>query len=179
MAKNTDPIRAVTKVPNIGLRGRELVREFRRKMREAHLEAREEGKRILSDAILASGFLRPIRLVKSVSAVFVKDDNEKGFTTAIGFKKPGSEYAFFANYGSDPHRTFASSGGKTMRQNLLSWARAKGVDERAVWHIQKRIREEGTEGGHFIERATPKIEKAFERVARKKVREFTGSRNRK
>jgi hypothetical protein len=163
-----DNVNVVTQIPDIGLVGTEIKRKFRAAVKEAHLEAVRKAKETLKASIILKGSVATKNLLKSVSDKFVKDSSVDGFTSQIYFKRPGSGYAYYANYGR-------SAGGFPPRKVMLKWARAKGIEENAVYPISRKIADEGTKSRYFMEDAEAKIDKIRENVVSKAVSQFVRS----
>lgn len=166
MALNTNPITVKTKVPGI-YRNEERVRLFRKHMREAHKKAVRDAESLLKTAIKTSGAVATRRLLNSVTSKMVEGKHATAtmFETEVGFKAPGSAYAYFANYGRD-------SGGLPPYVEISVWARAKGIPEDAVDKIRAHIAHYGTEGHGFMELVQPMIERNNARLANEAVEKF-------
>ena len=166
MALNVVPVKVSTKVPAI-YRNKERVAAFRRHMRNAHKKAVKDAESLLKTAIKTSGAVATRRLLNSVTAKMVSGKNATAmfFETEVGFKAPGSAYAYFANYGRDP-------GGPPPYIEISTWARARGIPQEAVEKIRSHIAHYGTEGHGFMELVQPMIERNNARVASEAVVQF-------
>lgn len=165
MALNTSPITAVIKMPDLNLRGREIKKSFRAYIRAVQFEISEMGKDVLRNALILTGSVATGGLYKSVSSRLVANSSVEGFTREIGFKKPGSEYAFFADQGRD-------SGGAPPYESIARWARAKGIDSSAINNIRYHIAEYGTEGHEFMDIALPIINRRAEAILERRTRQY-------
>lgn len=165
MPLNTSPIKAITKVPNLALKGQELKRDFRSYMKRVDKEISEMGKEVLRNAIIFTGAVATGTLLKSVTSRLVANPSVEGYTREIGFKKPASDYAYYADEGRE-------AGGVPPRSALVRWARAKGIDNGAVNSIRWHIAEYGTEGHNFMEVAEPIIERKTKSILQKRTEQY-------
>jgi hypothetical protein len=166
MGVNTLPTKVVTKFPDFNLKGKKIKEAFEKALKDAHQESSLKATEILKDAIRFKSASATGTLINSVYRRLLQ--NKAGqFTSNIGFQKPASEYAFFANFGRH-------SGKKPPFDAIAKWASAKkGITDVAfIWYLVNRIGEEGTEGTHFMEYAEPRIEKNTAEILAKKLDEF-------
>ena len=160
-------IKVSTKIPDFQLASKTLLREFNASVKRIHKDVARDAKNILQEAILASDKYATGGLFKSVTARLLESTSNR-FVTQIGFKSPGNEYAQYANFGR-------GSGGIPNLTSLRRWARAKGIEQKAVWAIARKIADEGTEDvgeDAFMGDASIKIERMFERTVRKRIEEL-------
>jgi|SRR6476661_825914 len=160
-----NPISVKTTLPDFKAKSREIQREFRKFIRNTHKEITDMAKETLRDAIRLTDSVASQRLLKSVSALAVANSGSDGYTTALGFKKPASSYALYANEGRP-------AGLRPPLAAIQSWARAKGIPETAVGGIWVSIGMHGTQGKHFMEVAEPKIRKKQDAILRKNFASF-------
>ncbi len=168
MPLNTSAIEVKTKIPNFKAKGEELQREFRRMVRETHKEILVMAKRVVQDQIILSGAVARRRLLNSVSAKAVASPTSDEYLAEIGFKKPASSYAYFANYGRDP-------GVRPPVKAIRDWARAKGIDPNLVGKIVWSIGQYGTKGHYFHEDSIPIIKRNSKSLLAENVDRFKRS----
>jgi hypothetical protein len=151
MALSTVPIKVTTNVPK-KYRREEMVRRYKQHMNAAHRKSVDSAKRTLKEAIRLTGAVASRALLNSVTSRLISSraTSNMMFETEVGFKPPGSSYAFWANYGRD-------AGGMPPANRILSWMRKKGIAEEHLFAIMRTIADEGTEGHEFLELAIPII----------------------
>lgn len=167
MGLNTVPIKVSTSLPDFKVRGKRLKEKFAQFLKQTHDEISLMAKQTLKDSIKVKGKVATRTLLESVyRRLLVRKDI---LESNIGFQKPASEYAFFANYGR-------ARGKKPPFTAIAKWASAKGIsDVKFVWYVVNKIGEEGTEGGHFIEHAEPIIERKKKQILKTRLEEFKRS----
>lgn len=168
MPLNVSPTKVITKIPSLSKRGRDITLAFRKQMNAAHKEASNSAQDILRRAIKLSGAVATGKLMDSVTAKMVGASSSDMYTSEVGFKKPASQYAYFANYGRD-------SGGIPPLKAILKWMQAKGIDSKFLYAIAISIGQYGTDGHHFMELAAPEIRKGTKVILDKRIREFKRS----
>jgi hypothetical protein len=163
-------VKVQTKIPNFKALNKRIEKEFRTKVKAIHTEVTNEAKKILTDSIIEGDKVATGNLLKSVSARFVSDKSVDGFTSQVGFKKPGSTYASYSNYGR-------GSGGMPPANAMRRWARAVGFPLEGIWALRKKIAQDGTEDegqDAFYEKAVGKIETMMKRTVSKRLKELKG-----
>jgi hypothetical protein len=164
---NVTPVTVKTNIPR-KYRRDEVVRSFKSHMRAAHRKTVDESKRALKEAIRMTGSRATGTLLNSVTSNMVSSRASANmeFETEIGFKAPGSSYAYWANFGRAP-------GGYPPEAPILMWMRKKGISEDRVFFIRRAIGEYGTEGKHFMELAQPMMVKIAQANRDEAVRSFS------
>jgi hypothetical protein len=165
MGANVLPITVRTTAPDFKLKGKKIKEKFALFLKNTHEEISLMAKDTLKESIQIKGKVATGTLLNSVYRRLLQRSSLE-FVSNIGFQKPASEYAFFANYGR-------ASGKKPPFSAIAKWAASKGIeDERFIWFIVNKIGEEGTEGGEFIEHAEPIIERKRKSIFRERLEEF-------
>ncbi len=167
MGVNTLPTKVLTKIPDLKLKSEKIKVEFKNMLKEAHQEASLNAKDTLKDAIRFKNAVATETLVNAVYRKLLAKRNGDEYVTNIGFQKPASEYAFFANYGRH-------EGKRPPYAAIEKWAAAKhGIHDVAfIWSVVNKIGAEGTKGTHFIEYAEARIEKRTAEIVAKHIEEF-------
>jgi hypothetical protein len=150
--------------PDFTIRGKENVREFRRRMREAHEEGIEEGRGILQDVLYEKEIFDTGNLIESVSSrLFIRTTDV--FEGSVHFVNPGKEYAYFIEHGRGP-------GYPPPIEKMLDWGERKGMN---IWHIlniRAKIGRVGTDPKPFMGEAEERITDNYNRIIDRAVERF-------
>ncbi len=168
MGLNTLPVKVKTTVPDFNSKSKKIQELFKVFMKNTHEEISIMARDQLKASIQLKNAVATKTLLNSVYRRLLPSKSGDAFESNIGFQKPASAYAFFANYGR-------ASGKNPPFTAIQSWLEAKSggnVDDRLVWYVVHKIGEDGTKGSHFIEHAEPIIKKNQEAIVRKNIEQF-------
>lgn len=169
MGLNVQPIKLKTTIPNLATRNKKIKESFNVFIKEAHREISLMAVETLKDSIRLKGSVATGTLIKSVYRRLLKANSSAQYISNVGFQKPASSYAFFANYGR-------SAGKKPPFSAIEKWAKAIGKDDTSfVFKVMSKIAEEGTDGSFFVEDAEIKIDRRKKAILKEKVEEFKRS----
>lgn len=155
-----------SKIPN-RYRREEMIKLFKRHMKDAHNRAVSDAKSLLKTAIRVSGSNATGNLLRSVSSNLIKnnDSDDMVINSEVGFSGTAAQYAHYANYGR-------RAGTPPPVYPIYKWVLARGIEENRMWAIIKHIAEYGTEGHHFMELVIPKINRNNKKVISEASRNF-------
>lgn len=165
MGLNTSPIKVKTIVPDFNLKGKNLKEAFNVFMKKTHQEISLMAKDTLENSIRLTDAVATKTLLNSVYSRLLVGNSVDNFESNIGFQKPASEYAFFANYGRD-------AGTPPPKAAIQKWMQARGIPEEFTRRIVMKIAQEGTKGHFFIEKAEPIIDKNTQAILNRRIEEF-------
>lgn len=170
MGLNTLPVKVVTSIPDLKLKGVKLKERFSQFIRDTHNEISLMAKEELKDSIRQTDSVVTGKLLESVYRRLLVSKNSDTITSNVGFQKPGSSYAFWANYGRE-------AGNFPPYDVILKWATARGIPQEFVKSIVYSIGHHGTEGKHFMEKAEAKIDVKKSAILTRRIEEFKRSIN--
>lgn len=162
-------------VPDIQFKNREMLRDFRRYMREVHRQGVDEGRAILSRVLEERKIFDTGKLMRSVaSRLFFR--TEDIFSGGVHFNQPGKEYAYFVEHGRGPSTQVNDKGYPMLppKEVITKWANRHGITSaRHIFNIRRHIAEYGTKGKYFMEQAEREIQDNYNKLVARAVEKYS------
>ncbi len=154
--------------PDLTIRGREHLREFRRQMRAAHKKGLEQGQEILQDVLYEDKIFDTKTLINSVTQrLFIRTTDV--FEGDVHFRKPGSEYAYFIEHGRSGSPDPAH---RPPLDKMIAWGSRKGLTIEHVIAIRNKIGKRGITARPFMDKAARRIQINYDRIIDRAVEKF-------
>jgi hypothetical protein len=152
------------KTPDLDIKGKKQVAEFRRAMRLAHTQGISEGEDILKEILEDKGIEDTGDLIESVShKLFIKTDDI--FEGDVHFNHPGKEYAYFVEHGR-------KAGLPPPIGVMTEWAERHGIDYTGAMKIRAKIGRKGTKPRPFFSKAQRRIQSNYQKVVDRAIKRF-------